>query len=170
MSDEVAVPMSREDMIARFATLRAALDVETSVSDTGSLDEWIKAKLVSILDADSFESINAAMQGTGLTSASALIGRTLEIRDMATRESAEQYRENSRLQKYALVQCVDTGTGEEFMMDGGGDQFVAGLIAMNERYGFPFTGTLLAMTTGSGNEMHYWRFHDPKRKPAPVIK
>lgn len=169
MAAEMAVP-DRASVMARFEAVRTGIDIETSLEDGGSLDEWIKGKLVAILDAPDFEAMNAVMTQSGLTSAKSLVGRALEIQDFATRESAEQYREKSALQKYALVQCVDTSTGEDFIMDGGGDQFVAGLIGMRERYGFPFTGTLLTMTTGSGNELQYWRFHDPKRKPAPVIR
>lgn len=169
MADSLAVPDGRS-IQERFADRRTAIDLETSVSDSGSLDEWIKGKLVDILDAPDFETINAVMTQSGLTAAKTLVGRAFEIQDFATRESADAYRENSRLQKYALVKCVDTSTGEEFIMDGGGDQFVAGLLAMRDRYGFPFQGTLLATTTGSGNDLQYWRFHNPGRKPAPVIR
>lgn len=157
-----------DDALERFRTKRAALDLETTITDRGTLDEWIRTKLVAILDAADFEAINNAMTQTGLTMAKSLVGRTFEIQDFALNESADAYREGSALQKYALVKAVDVSTGEEFVVDGGGDQFVAGLVGMRDRYGFPFVGTLLAMQTGSGYDLQYWRFHDPKRKPAPV--
>lgn len=154
-----------QDPLAVFAAKRAALDLETSMTDGDSLREWIQGKLGAIMTATSFEQINMLMTETGTTAAKSLVGRTFEILDFASRESAEQYRQNSQLQKYLLVKAVDTSTGEEFVVDGGGDQFVAGLIAMRDLYGFPFSGTLLSLAAGNG-DLQYWRFHDPKRAPV----
>lgn len=150
-----------------FDVALSNLELEASITRTEdtSLNNWIQDKLATILAADSFEAINAEMTKTGLTPSKSLIGRTLEIQDFALRESADQYRDNSQLKKFTLTQAVDTSTGEEFIIDGGGDNYVAGIVRMRDLYGFPFSGTLLGMQTGSGNEMLYWRFHDPKRKP-----
>lgn len=147
-----------------FAERKTALDIEKSVTDRTALDEWIQGKLGAILSAESFDQINMLMTETGLTAAKTLIGRTFEITDFAARESADEYRENSQLQTYLLVKATDTSTGEEFVIDGGGDQFVSGLIRMRDLYGFPFTGTLLAFRAGRG-DLQYWRFADPG-KPA----
>lgn len=163
-----STPAKREQNPAElFAARRAAIDAEAALtqSEDSSLNQWIQGKLAAILTADSFEQINTLMTQTGLTMSKALVGRTLEVLDFAVKESADAYREKSALQKWCITKAVDTSTGEEFIIDGGGDNYVAGLIAMRDRYDFPFTGTLLAQTTGSGNEMLYWRFHDPKRKP-----
>ncbi|HEV2352693.1 MAG TPA: hypothetical protein VGR89_00480 [Puia sp.] len=159
------------DASSRFVEKRAMLDTEASLQ-SNSLEAFIQEKVAAILDAPDFEAINALMTQTGMTSAKSLVGRTFEIRDLAIRESAPQYRNAmskesySALEKYGIVKGVDTSTGEEFIIDGGGDQFLAGLIAMRERYDFPFTGTLLGMVTGAGREMQYWRFSDPGRKPV----
>jgi hypothetical protein len=153
-----------EDPREVFAAKRAALDLETTITGDDSLTEWIQGKLGAILSAGSFDQINMLMTETGLTPAKSLVGRTLEILDFAARESSDEFRENSQLQKYLLVKAVDTSTGEEFVVDGGGDQFVAGLIAMRDLYGFPFSGTLLSLRAGRG-DLQYWRFHDPKREP-----
>lgn len=154
-----------------FAARRAAIDAEAAMSGN-SLEDFIQAKIGAILTADSFEQINALMTQTGLTAARDLIGRTFEILDFATKESAQAYRNAanpekfSALEKFAIVKGVDVSTGEEFIIDGGGDQFVAGIVAMRDLYDFPFTGTLLAQTTSSGRELQYWRFMDPKRPAA----
>lgn len=155
-----------------FAEKRASIDLEASLT-TDSLEDWIQGKLAAILSAKSFEEINALMTSTGLTAAKTLIGRTFEIRDFAARESAAAFRNNnseksskSQLEKYCIVQAVDLSSGEEILIDGGGDQFVSGLIAMRDLYGFPFQGTLLGQTTQSGYELQYWRFMDPKRAPG----
>lgn len=166
MADQAITKPDPNSLEARFNMRRTALETEAAVVENQSLDNWIKGKLVGILEAPDFEAINALMTQTGLTAAKSLVGRTFEILDLGLRESADAYRENSVLQKFCLVKAVDVSTGEEFVIDGGGDQFVAGLIAMRDRYDFPFTGTLLAMQTASGYDLQYWRFHDPKRKPT----
>lgn len=164
---EISKPQN--DPLAVFENRRAVLDAEASMTDTSTAD-WIKGKVGAILEATDFAAINALMDDAGLTPAKSLVGRTLTILDLAVRESAPQYRDNaesfSALQKFCIVKAADHETGEEFIIDGGGDQFVAGLVSMRDLYGFPFTGTLLGKTTGSGNTLQYWRFHDPKRKPG----
>lgn len=161
---EIAKP--EQNPANRFQAHADSLAVEASFG-ANSVDEWIMGKLTMILEAEDFEAINALMTQTGLTPSKSLVGRTLEIQDFALRESAEQYRANSALKKVTYVKAVDTSTSEDFVIDGGGDQFVAGLLAMRDRYGFPFTGTLLSMSTGSGNELLYWRFQKPKQKRIP---
>lgn len=157
-----AIPEKGNAALDVFQNKRNALDVEASLS-TSSTEEWIQTKLAGILTADSFDAINNLMTQTGLTPAKTLIGRTFEIQDFGLSESAGEFRANSQLQKYCLVKAVDVSSGEEFIVDGGGDQFVAGLVRMRDLYGFPYTGTLLSTTTQAGFELHYWRFHDPKR-------
>lgn len=163
MADK-AVAKSEPNPIDVFRAKRDAIDLETTMTDNDSLSEWIQGKLGKIMTAGNFEQINMLMTETGLTPAKSLVGRTFEIRDFAARESSDEFRDGSQLQKYLLVKAVDVTTGEEFVVDGGGDQFVAGLFAMRDLYGFPFTGTLLSLRAGRG-DLQYWRFHDPKRDP-----
>lgn len=158
------LPAVKPDYQAAFSSKLAALDVEASLSNS-SLDEWIQGKLGAIATATSFEEINAIMTESGMVAAKTLVGRTFEVKDFVLNESADAFRENSKLKKWAAVKAIDTSTGEEYLIDGGGDQFVMGLVAMRDLYGFPFTGTLLSLTTGGGNDLQYWRFFDPKRKP-----
>lgn len=150
-----------------FDTVRSRLDAEAGITTTEdtSLRSWIEGKLSDIMSAPSFEDINKLAEESGTSASKNLVGRTFEIRDFALRESFDAYRENSALQKYALVQATDVSTGEEIIMDGGGDTFVAQLVSMRDLYGFPYTGTLLGLKTGSGFELLYWRWMDPKRKP-----
>lgn len=151
-----------------FESFRSRLDLEaeTTTVEGGSLEKFIQEKLASIMNAGTFEEINAAAAGSGLTKSKDCVGRRFEIRDLALRESAEAFRDGgSALQKYTLVEVVDAATGEELVLDGGGDNFVAQLIAMRDRYSFPFTGTILAQRTTNGFDLLYWRFEDPKRKP-----
>jgi hypothetical protein len=163
MPKDVAAPLPDN----AFSVVRNKLDMEAELvtTDDSSLKTWIEEKLAAILTAGTFEEINSLAAESGLTKSKDLIGRTLEIRDFALRESAEAYRENSSLQKFVIVQAVDVNTGEELIIDGGGDTFTAQLVAMRDRYDFPYTGTLLGMRTGAGYDMLYWRFSDPKRKP-----
>lgn len=164
---EKTVAKNEPSPLAQFAAKRAALDNEATLPGRDeALSEWIQSKLSAILNAGDFETINALMTETGLTPSKTLVGRTFEIRDFALSESADAFREKSALQKFCIVKAVDVSDGEEFIIDGGGDMFVAGLVAMRDRYDFPFTGTLLAKTTGSGYDMLYWKFFDPKRKPV----
>ena len=158
------LPANPVDYQAAFAAQVASLDVEASLTDN-SLETWIQTKLGAIATADSFEAINAIMTESGMTAAKTMVGHTFEITDFFVRESADAYRENSMLKKWAAVKAVDTSTGADYLIDGGGDQFVMGLVRMRDLYGFPFTGTLLALTTAGGNDLQYWRFFDPKRKP-----
>lgn len=170
MSESAPVTPGTSDVAkyqaAQFAAKIAMLENEAALSngEDSNLTQWIQGKLTAILEADDFNAINQLMTETGLNKSKDLIGRTFEIQDFVLRESADAFREQgSQLQKYAIIQAVDTSTGEEFMIDGGGDQFIAGLVRMRDLYNFPYTGTLLGMTTGSGNTMLYWRFSDPKR-------
>jgi len=151
-----------QSSVPQFAGKRAMLDNEATMGGSDSLKAWKQGKIAAILEADDFNAINNLMVETGLTPSKELVGRTFEIRDFSVAESAEEFRGNSELQKWAVVNAVDVSTGEEFMIDGGGDMFISGLVAMRDRYDFPFTGTLLAKGVTKG-DMLYWRFHDPKR-------
>jgi hypothetical protein len=168
MSSEI-VPADPREI---FRQEKAKLDNEAGMGGDGSLQAFKESKLAAILTADSFEAINAIGGDSGLTSARTLVGRTFEIRGFDLRESADQFKNSpdktSVLDKVAYVQAVDVSDGTTFVIDGGGDQFITPLVRMRDLYDFPFVGTLLALTTGSGYEMHYWRFMDPKRKPAKV--
>jgi hypothetical protein len=151
----------RENPVAVFDRHRQALATESALVDN-SVGEWIKGKLAGIMEAGSFEEINALMTSTGLTAARDLVGRTLAILDFVVRDTG--YADSvAAWQQYCIVKASDAETGEEFVIDGGGDQFIAGIVAMRNLYGFPFTGTLLALGTQSGREMQYWRFHNPGR-------
>lgn len=170
MSENVPAKTSASEVAkfqaAQFAAKKAMLENEAAISngEDSNLTQWIQGKLTAILEAEDFNAINQLMTETGLNKSKDLIGRTFEIQDFVLRESADAFREQgSQLQKYAIIQAVDTSTGEEFMIDGGGDQFISGLVRMRDLYNFPYVGTLLGMTTGSGNTMLYWRFSDPKR-------
>lgn len=142
-----------------FEAVRSRMDLEASMSgsDRASLKDWIEAKVAAIVDADSVADINALAVDSGLTASKTLVGRTFEVQDFALQESAEQYRENSVFQKVVYIQAVDLDTGEEMVIDGGGDTFIAQLVSMRDHFGFPFQGTILAKQTGSGNELLYWR-------------
>jgi len=142
---------------------KLALEADVTTTDDSSLKQWIEEKLVAMLNADDFEAINAIATESATTASKTLVGRTFEVRDFALRESFDAFRENSALKKYVLIQAVDASTGEEFIIDGGGDTFVAGLKRMRDLYGFPFVGTILGLKTGSNQELLYWRFMDPKR-------
>lgn len=157
-----------DPQIAEFNRKREMLDMEATLdTDNENLKNWQRGKIAAIMTAGSFAQINALMTESGLTAAQTLVGRTFEIKDFQIKESAEGYRTGaSQLEKVAYVEAVDTGTGEEFIIDGGGDNFVSGLVAMRDLYGFPFTGTLLGMATSTpGRTLQYWRFADPKREP-----
>lgn len=147
-----------------FLRAKAMLDNEASMGDE-SLADWIRGKLAALSVADDFASINALMQGGGLTASQDLVGRTLEIQDFGTRESSAAIKAQGKslLEKYAIIKAVDINTGEELIVDGGGDQFVMGMVRMRDLYGFPFTGTVVGQTTGSGNTLLSWNFQDPKR-------
>lgn len=147
-----------------FLRAKAMLDNEATMADD-SLSEWIRGKLAAISVADDFMSINAIMQASGMTASKDLVGRTLEILDFATRESSDAIKANggSQLEKYAIIKAVDTNTGEELIVDGGGDQFVIGMVRMRDLYGFPFKGTVVGNTTASGNTLLSWVFQDPQR-------
>lgn len=150
-----------ESPVAAFQRHREALDTESALVDN-SVGEWIKGKLGTIMEAGSFEEINALMTSTGLTAARDLVGRTLEILDFVVRDTG--YDDSpSAWQKYCIVKAVDVDSGEEFVIDGGGDQFLAGILSMRRLYGFPFTGTLMALGTQSGRDLQYWRFRNPGR-------
>lgn len=156
---ELAKPA--QSPVERFAQHKELLDAESALVDN-SVGEWIKGKLTSIMEAGSVEEINAMMTSTGLTAARDLIGRTLEITDFVVRDTG--YADStSAWQKYCIVKAIDTSTGEEFVIDGGGDQFLAGILTMRRLYGFPFTGTLLALGTQSGRDLQYWRFQTPSQ-------
>jgi hypothetical protein len=150
-----------------FEQFQSRLQLEADVtSDDDNLKDWIQGKLGAISVADDFNAINAVMEATGLTPSKELVGRTFVIQDFGTRNSTRESDGNgpgSQLRKYCIVKAVDASTGEEFIIDGGGDQFVAGLVRMRDLYDFPFTGTLLGTPTGSGNVLLSWRFFDPKR-------
>jgi hypothetical protein len=161
--ETVTIQQPEKPELTPFQAKRNAIDLEATEPLDDSLARWQQSKLAAIMTAGSFDEINNLMTETGLTKAQSLVGRTLTIRNFQVRESAAQYRENSQLQKVAYADAVDPDTGEDFTIDGGGDMFVGGLIAMRDLYGFPFTGTLLGLTTGSGTVMHYWRFHNPGR-------
>ena len=158
MASEVAKP-GIEHHLSR-------LEIEASLNtqDRGSLEEWMNEKLSAILEASTVEDINRLANDSGLTASKTLGGRTFEIQDFALMESADAYRENSILKKFVVIRAVDTSTGEELLIDGGGDTFVAQLVAMRDRFGFPFTGTIVAKTTGSGGELITWRMHVPGKR------
>jgi hypothetical protein len=160
-------PAKAVNLEAEFSALMARLDVEADMNDDeGSLESWIRNKLATIASADDFAAINAAMEGSGLKASKDLVGHTFEILDLGVKKSTKDGDGNgvgSQLKKYAIVKAVDVSSGEELIIDGGGDQFVSGLVRMRDLYDFPFTGTLLGTTTGSGNTLLSWRFMDPKR-------
>jgi len=135
------------------------------VDQDDSLKSWLEQKLVDIIAAGDYNAINAIADESGLTPSKNLVGRTLEIQDLVLRESADGFRDGSTLQKFVIIRAVDKSTGEELIIDGGGDTFVAQLISMRDHYGFPFTGNLLAKRTSSGYDMLLWRFADPGRAP-----
>lgn len=164
--------MAGKDVAAKdsgysFEQIRTRFDNEAADTseESGSLSKFIQDKLAAIMSAGDFASINSAAEGSGLTKSQDCIGHRYEVKDLALRESAEGYRGSNELDKYALVAVVDTATGEELVLDGGGDNFVAQLMAMRDRYGFPFTGTILGRQTTNGHTLVYWRFEDPGRKP-----
>lgn len=150
---------SKEVARPGFETVLDRLEAEAGLSKTerGSLEEWIKGKLTAIIQADSIAEINALATDSGLTASKNAVGRTFEIKDFVLQESADAFRDNSVFKKFVIIQAVDTATGEELLIDGGGDTFVAQLISMRDHFGFPFRGTILAKQTGSGNEFLYWR-------------
>lgn len=150
-----------ESPLAVFARHKEALDTESALVDN-SVGDWIKGKLAAIMEAGSVEEINALMTSTGLTAARDLVGRTMEIQDFAIRDTGFSD-SPAAWEKYCIVKAVDTDSGEQFVIDGGGDQFIAGIVTMRRLYGFPFTGTLLALGTQSGRDLQYWRFRDPGR-------
>lgn len=149
-----------------FDTVRARLDLEASMTqqDRGATNDWIKDKLTQILEADSVEDINALATSGSLPASKDMIGRTFTVLDFGLQESGEQYRENSVLQKMVIIRAADADSGEEIIFSGGGDTFVAQLVAMRDRFDFPFTGTILGQKTGAGYDMLYWRFRVPKGK------
>lgn len=154
------------DPSAAFNALTARLDLESDMGDGDSLKEWIQGKLGAIAEADDFNAINELMSATGLTPSKDCVGRTFEITDFGTRNSTkigDGTGPGSQLNKYCIVQATDVSTGDQIMIDGGGDQFVAGLVRMRDLYDFPFTGTIIGTGTGSGNTLLSWRFFDPKR-------
>ena len=159
---EVAKPESP----AAFASLAARLDLEATMvtRDRGAGNEWIKEKLVAISEADSVEDINSLATSGSLPSSKELIGHTFDVKDFALQESGEQYRENSILKKMVIIQAIDVDTGEEIVFSGGGDTFLTQLVAMRDKFDFPFIGTILGQKTGSGYDMLYWRFRVPKKK------
>lgn len=136
---------------------RLNLEASLNTTERGSLDDWVKHKLSAILEAGTVEDINALATDTGMTASKTLGGRTFEVLDFALMKSS--YTEGSTLRKFVVIQAVDTATGEEILIDGGGDTFVAQLISMRDHFGFPFTGTIMARTTSGGNELMYWRMH-----------
>lgn len=151
--------VAKQEPEQAFEQVRDRLDLEASMtrSDRSSLTEWMEAKVAKIVQADSVADINALAVESGTTASKTLVGRTFEVQDFALQESAEQYRDNSVFQKVVFIQAVDTETGEEMVVSGGGDTFIAQLVAMRDHFGFPFQGTVLAKQTGSGNELLYWR-------------
>lgn len=169
MANSENAPASAEEKYLvppdKFAGIKARFDLESTPvpGETSSLDSWIKSKLVAVMEADDFEAINAIGSETGLTASQNLVGRTLEITDFEMRESADQYKKGSQFGKVVYAKAVDTTSGEEFVMDGGGDQFIAAMVRMRDLYGFPFVGTVVGITTGSGNTLLSWRFQNPGR-------
>jgi hypothetical protein len=158
--------VARQGPAGTFDTLVQRLDLEATLvtRDRTAGNEWIKEKLVAISEADSVEDINALATSGSLPSSKELIGHTFDVKDFALQESGEQYRENSLLKKMVIIQAVDVDTGEELVFSGGGDTFLTQLIAMRDKFDFPFTGTILGQKTGSGYDMLYWRFRVPKKK------
>lgn len=151
-----------------FEAIRTRFNNEADGTDVegGSLQKFIRDKLSAIMSAGDFAAINEAAVGTGLTASKECVGRRFEIKDLAIRESGDTFRGNNELDKYVLLEVVDCATGEELIVDGGGDTFVTQVMAMRDRYDFPFIGTVLARQTATGNNLLYWRFEDPKRKPV----
>jgi hypothetical protein len=143
-----------------FNALANKLAIETDMVETdgASLDEFVKGRLVAIDQADDFASVNAAMESVSLPASKDLVGRTFAILDFALRQSTK---EGGRLKKYAIIKSVDEN-GEEFIFEGGGDNFVIGLTRMRDLYDFPFTGTITGRPTDNG-VLIAWRFMDPKR-------
>lgn len=145
-----------------FDTVFEALKTEAlPAAERGESSEWLKDKLAATVTASSVEEINAAAD-TGLTASKLLVGRSFIIESFELSEASAEYRDNSMLKKWAVVRAYDKDTGEEIIISGGGDTFVAQLVAMRRNFGFPFSGTLLSKTTASGNDMLYWRMHQPK--------
>lgn len=162
------MPKAEIDLPAKFGALRERLDLETALPENRSgLTEWIQDRLVQIImDATDAADINRIAEESGLTPSKSLTGHTLEIQDFVLLDSAEAFSENSYLKKYVIIKAIDS-SGEAIVVDGGGDMFVAQLVAMRDRYGFPFIGTIVGRPTQAGYEMLYWRMHQPKTdKPS----
>lgn len=144
---------------------RFNLEAETTEVEGDSLKEWQEGIIKDVMNATDFEAINAAAEANALTQSKECIGRTFRVEDIAIRESAEAFRANSILQKFVIMKVIDVATGEEVILDGGGDTFVAQAMAMRDRYGFPFIGTIRGKRTSNGYDVLYWKFQDPQRKP-----
>src|SRR5277367_2209998 len=87
---------------AQFNQLINKLAIETDLVevDQGSLDEFVKSRLVAIDSADDFAAVNEAMESVSLPASKDLVGRTFTILDFALRQSTK---EGGRLKKYAII-------------------------------------------------------------------
>lgn len=158
------------DNVPQFLTIdqvrdRFNLEAETTTVDGDSLKAWQAGIITDVMNATDFEAINAAAEVNALTPSKECLGRTFEVKDIAIRQSAEAFQANSLLGKFVIMQTIDVSTGEEVILDGGGDTFVAQAMAMRDRYGFPFKGTIRGKRTSNGYDVLYWKFQDPQRKP-----
>ncbi len=151
---------AKVDPSKQFSQLVNKLAIETDLVevDGASLDEFVKGRLVAIDAADDFAAINEAMESVSLPASKDLVGRTFTILDFALRQSTK---EGGRLKKYAIIKSVDEN-GEEFIFEGGGDNFIIGLTRMRDLYDFPFTGTITGRPTDNG-VLIAWRFANPNR-------
>jgi hypothetical protein len=151
----IPTPAERFDAIVD----KLNLETEMTTGDSESLNEFIKGTLADIGEADDFAAINAGMEGVSLPASKDLVGRTFVIQDFALRPSTK---EGGRLKKYAIIKAIDEN-GEEYIFEGGGDNFVVGLVRMRDLYDFPYTGTITGRPTANNQTLLGWRFQDPKR-------
>lgn len=137
---------------AHFGDLADKLTVEAATVRPDTR-KWIEEKTGAIAAATTLEEINALAEAGGIASKD-LVGHMIEFRDAVAAESASRFKEqdnNNVLGKVLLVDGVDRTTGEQIQFTGGGDTFVAQVIAVRDNIGFPQTGTIMARAAGGGD-------------------